>query len=555
MTFLVLSHPKATTFMKSRFLCTILLAVCSQLGARETPPAQAVNPFPKTGVTFHTSDAQLQRLFDSAEAKELGNIVQFTPSMKALVEGGGYNNVWIETQPMGGEMYAKRNPEVALNNQLVFMLTQRTDGRLPGMVTGGQTLSPHYEMFQGYCFPDPAWKMYFWCGKDKSYLLKLYKALEAHDQYLWRTRRSPKYSGLLESWCVWDTGDDNSTRLTTRGVSDAGWDSESRPTGGHMPLISMDVTAYSYAGRATLAKIAHELGNGQERFWQQQAMTVQKALIDGLWNPDRHACFDRDGNGKPLNELIHNNIRVMYHGMFTQEMANEFIRFHLLNPAEFWTPMPLPSIAVNETLFRNNSANDWSGQPEALTYQRALRALENYGHFAELTMLGRKFIAALGQGERFTQQFDPFTGKTTDANQDGYGPAILATLEYVSRMTGIHLDVEHGQVWWSALADDGKEFTYTQRWGDKTWTITCEKGNSTARVNERIVFSCTSGVRVVTDLAGKVIEVVGIDPKRNSITLTVGNDHSNLTVAPNHVYGLKGEVLRAAPFDYPYRGR
>jgi len=29
-------------------------------------------------------------------------------------------------------MYAKRNPRVALNNQLLFMLCQRTDGRLPG---------------------------------------------------------------------------------------------------------------------------------------------------------------------------------------------------------------------------------------------------------------------------------------------------------------------------------------------------------------------------------------------------------------------------------------
>ena len=36
--------------------------------------------------------------------------------------GGGYGNVWIERQPMGGEMYAKRNIEVALNNQIIFML-------------------------------------------------------------------------------------------------------------------------------------------------------------------------------------------------------------------------------------------------------------------------------------------------------------------------------------------------------------------------------------------------------------------------------------------------
>ena len=70
---------------------------------------------PRTGVSFHTSDAELQQLYDAAESKAASNIVQFTPTMKALVEGGGYENVWIETQPMGGEMYARRNLEVALN--------------------------------------------------------------------------------------------------------------------------------------------------------------------------------------------------------------------------------------------------------------------------------------------------------------------------------------------------------------------------------------------------------------------------------------------------------
>ena len=130
-----------------------------------------------TDVTFMTTDVKLQRLFDAAQAKSALNIVQFTPTMKVLVEGGGYGNAWIETQPMGGEMYAKRNLEVALNNQLVFILCQRSDGRLPGMVISSTKAAEmmaekvpeamiwmpkvkilaDFEMFQGYCFPGPAW--------------------------------------------------------------------------------------------------------------------------------------------------------------------------------------------------------------------------------------------------------------------------------------------------------------------------------------------------------------------------------------------------------------
>ncbi len=97
-----------------------------------------------------------------------------------------------------------------------------------------------------------------------------------------------------------------------------------------------------------------------------------------------------------MDILLHNNIRVMDHGAFDQEMADRFIAHHMLNPKEFWTPMPLPSIAVNDAFFRNNDDNDWSGQPEGLTYQRAIRAIENYGHYAELTMIGKKPMEAAG---------------------------------------------------------------------------------------------------------------------------------------------------------------
>ena len=40
----------------------------------------------------------------------------------------------------------------------------------------------------------------------------------------------------------------------------------------------MDVMAYSYDARATLAKISRELGNGKEDFWQKQAEEVRERL-------------------------------------------------------------------------------------------------------------------------------------------------------------------------------------------------------------------------------------------------------------------------------------
>lgn len=561
------------------------LAFCSTAAAFDTGSLE-------TDVTFQTADVNLQKLFDAAEEKSKLNIVQFTPKMKVLVEGGGYGNAWIETQPMGGEMYAKRNLEVALNNQMVFILTQRSDGRLPGMVISTDKaiemmadktpedmiwmpepkILADFEMFQGYCFPTPAWRMYFWAGKDKDYLDKLYKALEAHDAYLWRTRDS-NGDGILETWCVWDTGEDGSSRLHKRHAPyrwpydfppdpskvknpNRYWSGVPKPDQVLVPFASMDVMAYSYDGRNTLSKIAKELGNGRAEYWQKQAEEVRRRLIKVLWDPSRNACFDRDRNDNQLSELIHNNLRVMYHGAFTQSMADKFIKYHLLNPEEFWTPLPLPSIAFNEPLYRDIGGNNWSGHPQGLTYQRAIVALENYGHFAEVSLLGQKLIPVLiGNDYKFSQQLDAKTGKDEGRRKrDGYGPMMLATLEYISRMYGIHLDAVNSHVWWSSL--DEKEFTYIQKWGKRSWSMTSKNGIFTAHLNSKELFSCSAGVRVLTDLKGDVSKIVGIVPEPQSVIVQVGKVRHKLTVKPNDVYTLvdgKFTLFGAVPFDYPYQ--
>ena len=159
-----------------------LLLVFSLAGARMSA---AENPLPLMGVTFSTTDKNLQKLYNRSEAVEQRNIIQFTPTMKTLFEGGDYPNCYLETQPMGGEMYAARDPQIALNNQLIFLLMQRSNGRLPGMVRSflghpkdvpsgtnawltwfpDQQVTAHYGWFQGLCFPEPAWRTYFWIGK------------------------------------------------------------------------------------------------------------------------------------------------------------------------------------------------------------------------------------------------------------------------------------------------------------------------------------------------------------------------------------------------------
>ena len=137
----------------------------------------------KTGVRFTSQDRVLQKIFDRAEEVCLGNIKDFD-GQTVLVEGGGYLSMWPETQPMAGEMYAKRNLEIAVTNQTIFLDYQRPDGRLPGMLHVNTTadvenqpadivsepigVTASYGWLQGCCYPQHAFNMYYLAELDRA---------------------------------------------------------------------------------------------------------------------------------------------------------------------------------------------------------------------------------------------------------------------------------------------------------------------------------------------------------------------------------------------------
>lgn len=512
-----------------------------------------------TGVSFHTNDSLLQEIYDRAEIIALGNI-QYFGDRRVMIEGAQYRNVWLETQPMGGYMYAKRNPEIALNNIGIFVEHQREDGRLPGVIyRRNGTIEPNYCQFQGFCFPMPAYETYFLLGKDRLFLEKIYNSLEKFDSYLWKNRDSDN-NGCLESWCIYDTGEDHGIRFNEFPNA---WSFEFPPSKEAalrlspeelrlhcketfydslvpmtVPIESMDIMSYSYSCRAVLSMISAELDASKIKYWSEAAMDVRRKIRDYLWIEDRSACFDRDADNKTMPVLLHNNLRCMYFGSFDQDMADMFVRDHLMNQEEFWTPMPLPSVAANDQAFRNTEGNNWNGQPQGLTYQRSIRALENYGHFAELTLIGMKFLEALSRSKCFTQQFDPFAQTVYNTN-DGYGPSALSALEFVSRLYGIH--ISRDEIHWSCL-ESVFEYRYTQIWNSTEYSLHTEGDRAVCSVNGIEIFSFARGARVVTCPEGKPKRIIGITPGSVTFSLDIIPGQV-IHLEPNTIYNITANCL------------
>ena len=475
---------------------------------------------PATSVIFRSENEKLQRVYDAAERKCRMNLKDFGGHM-VLLEGGGYNKLWLETQPMGGEMYALRNPDAALNNILLFMRCQREDGRLPGSIRyENGKIEPEFNKLQGFCFPFPALNMYYILGKDPIYLAHLKDSLIRFDSYLWKTRHL-RENGLLFSFCVYDTGEDLALRY---GDAPCWWENETPPEGYQtVPMASMDITSWSYAARSTVADICRIQGDPEAGVWDLKARDVASALRKYLWNGRKGALYDRNHAGKPVNILCHNTLRCMYWGSISRRMADRFVKEHLLNPSEFWTPFPLPSVAANDPAFRNAPENNWSGQPEGLTYQRAILALERYGYNRIVTELGNKLIDTVDMnGCRFTQQYDPFTGKSSlvhadthqpvvpgagDPVQDAYGPTMLACLEYIAHHYGIRPYL--GQVWFSL--GSGKPYEYEAVFAHHHYAVRSTGHHAEIRIDGKHIGRWACGQRVVIGESGLLLRIEPIE--------------------------------------------
>ena len=485
---------------------------------------------PQTGVEFSTTNTEIKTVFDECEALCRQNIKTFG-DYDVLIEGAKYNGVWLETQPIGGEMYAKRDLKIALANILIFLRYQRRDGKFPGMISNKDkwsSVAAHYDWMQGCFLPYPALKLYYLI-KDKTYLEMLYEALKDFDYYLWSCRDSTG-DGCLENWCIWDVGEDNCTVHMLHGLRqpDHGAWGASTPPKDYMnlPHKSPQYMAYSYAIRTTLMKISQILDNGQASYWEQGAKKVQDTAIEKLWDDKRHAFFLKDKNGQVINSLNQENIKCMYCGLFTQEMADQFIKEHLFNKEEFYTPYPFPSIAANDPYFHVNKEysncadkleqlgtaahdiddNSWSGPINGLVWLRCIEALLNYGYHAEVVTVGKKILSLLANKRRYVQNYNPFTGQPAKG-ENGYGPTILSALEYISLICGIN--IRYGKILWSVASDIG-EFEYTQKFDKTRYTLKSDGKKMYGYINNKLIFTQDVANRVETDLEGNVLNVFSL---------------------------------------------
>lgn len=439
----------ATALTRRRVVKLAALAAGGALLPSSAPGAQV-----KAARTFPVStkdDTRWRETWDAALAVLAGN-VRDVPRFDrpVLFEGAVYPGIWLECGPHEGLVYgtlakyvkeseaAKSALAVARNNHMAFFALQREDGQLPASVKLSEVgygqiqivvpiAATAYELVQ--------------LTDDDELLVTAYSACSHWDAWL-RKYRDTRGTGLVEGFCTYDTGHDNSPRW--KGVPNRCPDADAKkfPAGVGVPRLCPDLSATVYGGRIALAAMARMLGKHDEAArWEQDAETLRKLIITKLYDPQDAAFYDVDTDGKFVRVRSDVISRVLGERVLKLNDARDRTIFEAVwtrqihNPKAFWAPYPLTSIAMDDPAFvRPIPRNSWGGATQALTALRAPRWMDHYGKSAELKQMMSAWCEAIMRHVEFRQQMDPLTGEFTQADPSGYSPAALVFLEFARRL-------------------------------------------------------------------------------------------------------------------------
>ncbi len=230
-------------------------------------------------------------------------------------------------------------PELAQGLVRTFLDHQRDDGSLPGHVfaTGVRPESFYHANWGaalralGQIHPDPA------------FVAEVYPAFERYAEWLHRTR-DPDDTGLIDVWNQFETGQEYSPRyaFAQPDAGDAGWGQVFR-------LKGVDVTVYAYQLSRWLADAAPR--PERRAVWNARARRTGAALLERCWDEARGFFVD-----VLPGALARSPVRAAT-GLYpfaTDLVSAQHLRAlweHLLDPASFWTPVPVPTVSLDDPLF------------------------------------------------------------------------------------------------------------------------------------------------------------------------------------------------------------
>jgi hypothetical protein len=489
---------------------TFLAGSMAALGMSASGASLAAAAVDDSAPRFTTDNMRWQAAYDAALAV-LARNVQTMPyvSRPVLIEGSNYQGIWQECGPHESLVYSKFRPDVARDSHLTFFDLQRADGQLPANNKVVETGFGQIQMVVPIAAT--AWELARATG-DAELLERTYRACSAWDGWLVRYRNT-RGTGLVEGFCTYDTGHDNSPRWAGMPNQCPNKDAKRHHPIASLPRLCPDLSATVYGGRRALAEMAHALGKPAEAdCWEEQAAEIRSLILSRLYVPEDAAFYDLDAENHFVRVRSDILSRMCGEHIPDQALFDDLWTRQIHNPKAFWAPYPLPSIALDDPGFVRPVPNSWGGATQALTALRAGRWFDHYGRAAEFAVMMDRWCSAIEADTSFRQQIDPRTGAYTAGDNPGYSPSALVMVDYTWRLIGVR--EESDQLHWNIRphhpAAQGAKLA--AKVGRETASIEYSDRGADLHLSGQLIGRIEGGsARLITDGKGKPLSLLGID--------------------------------------------
>ena len=479
----------------------------------------------KISTEFKTDNKTLDALYKKATEILFSSVKQFGDH-RLITEGTDSDRITLTSGAMCAETLARFDPLAAMDSVRAFFYSLRQDGRIPSaIVKRDEGIYADYSGLSHFSFIEEAISVFYMEKKKEiEYIDDVYALFKGLDRYI--SGHVPHNANGVPELSLPKENSEGEGAIRYAGAENSPY-----------PIESAVFIGFLFRLKRALTELSMINGDGEALKYRGEAILLSEQIKNKFFIPVRGAAYDRCSRGGIIDSLTLDTLMLMYYGALDEAMAEKFVRTHLLNPNEFYTALPLPTVAINDASFSDSMERKYDGQVRTVNYRRAIRALKNYGYQRELAELSLKFLDTVAESMEFSEQYDPFTKEATGEMRNGYAPAASTVIEMICDLYGV--SIERDRIKWGAYgsSDTSTSEFLCERGGD-TYLVLSEHETTSAYINGSHLFTVTSGTRVDTDS-------FGMSPRVTNIT---ANALDVVFVYKNHTYSKRLEPSETVQF-------
>lgn len=155
---------------------------------------------------------------------------------------------------------------------------------------------------------------------------------------------------------------------------------------------------------------------------------VKNAMLRLMWNPEDKIFYDLGGDSEQSHVKSISSLMPLILPDLPPEIYKPLIEDHLLNPREYWTPLPVASVSQKEPSFRAGANLElWRGPAWVNTNWFLTKALLNYGYEKAAKELTHKTVEAVKQSG-FREFYNPYSFEGYGQKNFGWSTLVLDML-------------------------------------------------------------------------------------------------------------------------------